>query len=531
MNEEEKEKIKTHDKQVNKNIVSNSDVDIKTVEQTIKVEENDSEEKNEVDTSSNFSYSDSDEDTGSETEETEKPKEILVSENQSESVEHKQDKKETQKNSHGESQAETEPTSRKTSEKKNVLKKITAVPLNIVKSGAKKAAGKVNPFDKKINKNDVSDSGVESVRLAYTSTKKTVKTVEQTIKTTQRTIKTTQKAISGTGKIIYKTGKFTGKVIVTAIKVTETVAVHVVASLMNPAIIVIVGAFFLLLMLLLMVVLLLSSAASAVVSNQNAYSTAAGLGNVAEQYAKGQEYFRIAADNRQAEFNAMIDNMYYDNNSLTTSSLVYMERTLPEPTIIYEKSFSTEERKNTLKSAWDISLTITETEALAIVYVYLEKQKNAEKQTDGGIYHVSYTQEVFDEILQKCVIYTDTVYEGQFCPDENCTRHVDYVPSPDWEYALNMLNEAANYDNQSTEESDLEYWGQQYEYWDNVLNSTSSTIEEVSYICEHQHSLHSIGLAFFTKEDIMNALEFTDNDKQWENLTEKGFESNPDITL
>lgn len=411
--------------------------------------------------------------------------------------------------------------------RKSIFKKIATGPLNIIKSNIQNVASKANPFDKNINKNDVSDSGVESVRLAYTSSKKAVKTVDRTIKTTHHTIKTTKDVINRTGKVIYKTGKFTEKAAITTMKVTKTVVVHVVASLINPVVIIIIAFGIILLMVSAMIVLLMGGGVSASRSINNAYSSAAGLVDILEQYQNAVDYFYTAVLNRQTDFNSIIDNLYYDYDNLPESSLVYMERTRPAPAIIYDKSFSVNERKETLKSAWDMSLTITSKEAIAIAYVYLEKEKNTANHTEGGIYEVTYTQEVFDLILTKCVTYSDTVYSGQYCPDENCTRHVEEIDNPDYYYALSRVNEAAdNYNNSGGDE----YWGQQYEYWSGVLDSTSPTIEQVTYICEHRHDLHSVGLAFFTKEDIMNALEFTDNDKKWEELTEKGFENNPDIS-
>ncbi len=64
----------------------------------------------------------------------------------------------------------------------------------------------------------------------------------------------------------------------------------------------------------------------------------------------------------------------------------------------------------------------------------------------------------------------------------------------------------------------------------NTMVSTPEKIEKVTYICEYKHDLHSIGLTFFDKETVMNALGFDNISKQWVELTEKGFESNPDIS-
>lgn len=409
------------------------------------------------------------------------------------------------------------------------LNKIANIPISVVKSSIKNGVSKANPFDKNINKDDVSDSGIESIRLGYTTIKKgknAIKTVDRTVKTTERTVRTTKNVVHQTAKVIYRTGKFTKRAIVVTAKVTETIAIHVTAALMNPVVIIVAGFGIILIMMMAMIILLIGGGASASSSIKNAYSSAAGLSNVSEQYQNAIDFFNTAIETRKAEFDAIIDDMYYDYNNLPESSLVYMKRTLPEPETIYEKSFSVDERKESLKSEWDMDLTISEVEAIAIAYVYLEKEKNTENHTEGGIYKISYTQEVFDLILTKCVTFVDTVSAGQYCPSGNCTRHVEIVDNPDYYYALNKVNEAA--DNYNASFSD--YWANEYVYWSNVLNNTPATIEQVTYICEHKHDLHSIGLAFFTKEDIMNALGFTDNDKQWEELTEKGFENNPDIS-
>ncbi len=91
---------------------------------------------------------------------------------------------------------------------KDATKKVAAAPVTMavqaVKGGVRSAISKANPFDKQINKNDVTDSGVESIRLAYTSVKKaknSIKTVSNTVRTTHRTIKTAGKAAKATVKI------------------------------------------------------------------------------------------------------------------------------------------------------------------------------------------------------------------------------------------------------------------------------------------------------------------------------------------
>lgn len=106
-----------------------------------------------------------------------------------------------------------------------------------VRSTIKTVFSKANPFDKNIDKNDVADTGTESIKLAYTSVKKgknTIKTVDRTVKTTQRTIRTVGSAVKNTGTVVYKATDFTVKSAIKASKFVGNAAVHVVASLMNP---------------------------------------------------------------------------------------------------------------------------------------------------------------------------------------------------------------------------------------------------------------------------------------------------------
>lgn len=438
-----------------------------------------------------------------------------------------------------------------------------------IKSTLKNAFSRANPFDKKINKNDVSDTGTETVRLTYRS----IKTVKKSVKTTQRTIKTTGSVVRSAGTVIYRTTAFTVKSAVAVSRAIGNLAVHTIAFMMNPAIIFFAIIIIIFITMTSFIVLLLGGSVSASNSNKQAYSSAAGLVDVPSQYQEGLEYLHTAIENQQNNFNSLIDSLYFDYDNLTYSDLVYMERTLPLPVKKYETSFATDDRKNALKSEWNISLT--ERELLAIAYVYLENQENISKGTKYGIYQVSFNQEVFNTIIAKCVVYSDNVYSGQRCPDENCTRHVEMLPNPDYvslqesadnlASAYNDWGEVATvlYDNSQIENSYAQsaHWnsvvqpmintwivkynrypstddngyafldvlGSEYEAVIEQLNNTPPEIEQVTYICEYQHNLHSVGLAFFDKETVMNALNFDDISKQWVELTETGFENNPDI--
>lgn len=442
-----------------------------------------------------------------------------------------------------------------------IAKKVVTTPVSAtvrtVKSTIKSAFSKANPFDKKINKEDVSDSGIESIRLANSG----IKTVKKSIRTTQSTIKTTGNIVKKTGTAIYKTAEITTKTTVAVAKFTGNVIVHAIASLTNPIVIIFIGFIIILLLCFGSVFMLLSGDNT----DKSARVNAAGLINVPEQYQSGLELLHTSLENHQNDFNSLIDSMYFNYDDLTNSSLVYMERTNPDGAkSIYEKSFATDDRKNSLKSEWNIPLT--DREFLAIAYVWLENEKNVSNNSQHGIYEVTYTEEVFDTIIEKCVVYNDTVYNGQKCPDENCTRHVEYIDNPDYQAAVERTDRShsawldwcdiaqAIYDNDGVTD-DIQWWinnwintynmspyysnygwdfvddlYNQYSYnWD-VMADTPEKIEKVTYICEYRHDLHSIGLAFFDKETVMNALDFDDISKQWVELTEKGFENNPYIS-
>lgn len=451
------------------------------------------------------------------------------------------------------------------SKKKSILK-------GKIKNTFKNAVSKANPFDKKINKNDVSDTGTEAVKLAYRSVKKgknSIKAVKRTVRTTKRTIKTVGSAIKGTGTAIYRTTAFTMKSVVTVSKIFGNVAVNTVAFLINPIVIVII-MFVISFVFIFGSILIVISGDD---TDKSARVNAGGLVDVSSQYQTGLGYLNTALENKQNEFNSLIDSLYFDYDNLTYSDLVYLERTKPAPSTIYQTSFATDERKNSLKSEWSISLT--EHELMAIAYVYLETVENTNNGTKYGIYKVAFNQEVFDTIVSKCVAYSDSVYGNQKCPDENCTEHIEMLPNPDYVSlqeqcdtladAYNDWGEVASalYDNSQFTNSNAQsaHWnsvvqpvlntwivkynrypvldnngydfldtlGSEYETTKEQLNNTPPEIEQVTYICEYQHNLHSIGLAFFDKETVMNALNFNDTTKQWVELTEKGFENNPDI--
>lgn len=442
----------------------------------------------------------------------------------------------------------------------------------------KDTVSKVNPLDKPVDKNNTNDTGIESIKLANKTIKdgkNTIKTVKSTVNTVEKTIRTTKSAVNASAKTVYKTARFTVKATVIITKFISTAVTNVVAFISNPVILLIAAFLIIVTITAAFVVMLLGGGASSSVTNGKAQAGAVGLGNVPLQYAKGIEYFDTAAEKRKNEFFSMIDAMYYNYDDLTHSDLVYMEKTSETSAITkYERSFSSDEEKTILKSAWDISLD--KNDALAIAYVYLEKKINEQNNTKRQIYEVKYTQEVFDTILSKCVTFSNNQYTNQACPDRICTAHVydnpdyqtafdnqatatnafndwygvvypymqEYASIPDgtaqsnyWDNNIQWRIDNWNYvysefvngyaDTSNFGQNYLTYLGELYENYSNILNNTPPYLIEEK--CDLLHTLNSIGLAVFSVDDIISALEFDASDIQWYELTKKGFESNPEL--
>lgn len=452
---------------------------------------------------------------------------------------------------------------------KNAAKKAIATSVSAAKGTAKSAVSKINPFDKPINKNDVTDSGTESAKLAYTSVKKgknAIKTVSRSVKTSVRTIKTVGDVAKTSGRVVYKTTQFAVKTAATTAKVTISATTHITAFLINPIVLVIL-VFLTICTTMIGGILTIIAGDSA---TKEATTSAAGLVEVDEQYNNGVNYFNTAYNNSKSSFNSLIDSLYFSYDDLTNSDLVNMKRLKSDSLqSSYGKGFALDSYKGTLKAAWNLSLDASE--VLAITYVYLEKEQNTAHETSLEIYKVSYTQEVLHRIISEYVSVSDTVSSGQKCPNGSCTQHVN----PEYQTALDNLNLSASayndwgdiiqyiaecysipdgnaqaqywelnvtwrIDNWNLVYSDfipvtpyytndgydfLSYLGTVYESYAAIEQSTPKTLDE----CEFKHDLHSIELRFYSSEDVMNSLGFTDAEKQWVELTKQGFAANPNI--
>lgn len=422
---------------------------------------------------------------------------------------------------------------------------------------------KANPLKKRVNKNDASATGIESIRLGYQvahQAKTTIRTAKTSIRTTKNTIRLAGSTVKRTAQAVRKTAIASYTVVKTTVKVGIFLFSHVIAIAMNPICWVLGILGLVLYTILSSVVLLLGATAEEQKESQAVYSNPVGLSDIPAELSQAVNYYRVACSGQKSEFANMIESFYYDSGNLSYSDLVYMVRNVPAAT--WSTSLATPTRKSQLINAWTVALP--EAEAVAIVYIDLQRQMNAVAGTETNTYEVSFTQEQFDSLLNVCAVHTDTLYYGQECPSKNCTRHVEIKPNPlyseyfnkanqyaaaynDWlgiidlmETADAMTYPASNYywnanvvpavnqwqiDNNLAAPSNwsnnngrtfADTLGNQYERYVGLANSTPKNIETPYYTCDHNHKLHSVGLNFYNASEVMTAYGFTEAEIAWE---------------
>lgn len=437
---------------------------------------------------------------------------------------------------------------------------------------------KANPINKRINKSDIADHGVESLRLANTA----YKTGKQTIKTTKTTIKTTEKSI----KLAGETAKNTKRTVVTTYRVVKatvifikdfTIALVTVAT--SPALWIVVAASVIIAVLISAAATLLGGASEYEEQVRQATNDPVALAeDMPEDIQDALGYFQTACDNQRNEYCGKINGLYYNINDLKNSDLVYMRRN--NPPAEFQKSYATDGKKTQLCEAWDVKIIAPE--ALAIVYVLLERAENEANGTEMDLYPIEYTQEAFDDLLDMCCETTEDVYERQECLTLDCSEEYEETPNPAYTIASTEYNTAVNryndflfnvapyseeyrsrleayYAANNNARSAMADWVtgayamlvQAFQNWESVfgvtgweineymdincmawlgdfvesayatLQSTPETIRTPRPVCEHLHDLHSLGLNFFNAEETMARYSFTDAELQWaENLTQ-----------
>ena len=463
--------------------------------------------------------------------------------------------------------------------RKDIAKGVVTAPAKVAASSfkrtAKDAVRRANPLDKQINKGDTADHGMESLRLAYRTGKKTV----QTAKSTAKTAKSTVKAVKKAPRVVVNIAKQTVNAVRKTVRVTAAVLTHVVAALINPVTWIILFCGVVIYVILSIVVIIMGGASTQDATQAISYTQQVGIDDTDMDEAR--EFYRLACDRNKGNFSNLINGLYYSASNLKNSDLVYMERNAVGTIRQYTRGFPTNTWKNSLIAAWLISLP--EEHAIAIAYVYLEKQENTAHGTEQQIYQIEYTQDVFNEIVDQAVRWSDTTYGHQQCAGNNCSEHHDRRPNPAYQAAQTEYTNCVNrrddfnamvvprandyarllnqYYNapppaQSAMQGALDNaWAmlvQAFRNWESVFGYTGWTIDEyigingsawlqqftdtawrtlqntdeyittTYYTCDHLHTLHSIGLYTYDKETVMTALGFTDADKEWENLIELG---------
>lgn len=451
------------------------------------------------------------------------------------------------------------------------------------KQAVKSAINKANPIAKPVNKNDVADHGVESLRMANTA----YKTGKRTIKTAKTTIQTTEKSIKlaeNTAKTTYRTTKRT---VVTTYRVVKATAIFIkdaVIALFTVA----SSPVFWIVAAIAVVIVLTYSAAGLLLGGASDYEEqmrqaandpVALADNIPEDIEDAVGYFRTACENHKNAFCEMINGYYFNIDDRKHSDLVYMKRNNP-PTE-WTKTYATDGKKEQLCAAWDVA--VIEPEALAIVYVLLERAENEANGTDMELYPIEYTQEAFDSLLDECCAVTEDVYERQECLTLDCSEEYDEAPNPayttaynNYIYEVNRYNsffadvapkseeyryrlETQNATSDSNARAAMQSWveaaytalSNAFRAWENdyehtgwavneymdinclawlggfvesaqtILNETPETIQTPRPVCAHEHDLHSVGLNIFNAEETMNRLHFTEAEMQWaENLTQ-----------
>lgn len=458
-------------------------------------------------------------------------------------------------------------------------KKLRKAAKNVV-SEAGRLSSEVLLHQRQTDENSITDTGSESVKLMNSTVhtgKNAIKTAKQTIKVTKNTIKTIKNApakIKRVAKATYKTAKATVKVIRATVQIATKVISHLVAAVSNPVVLIILLIVIVVVYIIFTCVTLLGGAAAGEAQTKRAYSEAAGLENVPEQLKQGMEMIKQCKEDKKKAYDQWIDNHYFDYNNLKDSDLIYMKRYDKDNNETeYRKGLASPEQKQVLKDALDWNSGIDDYEILAIAYVLAEKEKNEiDSNSEYRINKIEYTKELINKILDDKVVmyYNSYIYEWQECPDRNCSRKSER--NPEWDRAyhaqdklLNGYNEWVNdiipklqeysklpgtaqsayweynikwrLENWSIVYENDDVYGSYYPYTNNngidfskVLYQAysdwwdywQSGIPEyiITYVCEHKHKLHSNGLEFFNKEEVMNLLGFNDVDKYWEELTE-----------
>lgn len=431
--------------------------------------------------------------------------------------------------------------------------KPTKKALKIVKKGfvpVKRAIKKVDPLNQKINKNSTTDTGIEGIRLGVQG----VKTTEKTVKTTKKTVKT----VKNTGEAAAKTVKTAAKATVVVTKYT----CKAVAALADPYVL---GA----LAIIVLIILLINSfmlLISGETTNETAVAEPVALSDMVKQYEDAEKYYNTALSDRKQFFYDAIDKLtfYNEKDRIKDSDLISVAIHTSGNCIDIVKDYASDARKSNIKNNWNYQISDSDKNLyIAIAYCYMEKKINDENQTSFNIYEADFTQELFDELLEKTVSFSETVTEHQECPNRNCIR--DQKKYAEWQDVNRTFGDACAAFNEWTDIADdlangrdvpdwridnwktvyhevyeftqpviepyfdnngydyLDYLGERYE-WLGSENDRLYAIYDQSTDCAEEHNLYHYEVTFNSTDELMNILDFDDNYKAWVELIKTGFD-------
>ena len=292
--------------------------------------------------------------------------------------------------------------------------------------------------------------------------------------------------------------------------------------------------------------------------------------DVSEILESGEEYFNRAAEKQKNEYDALIDSLYFNTGDVQHCDLLFAVAT--PSGLNTDKVKADPQHKQAAKAIYDRS--VSELEAIALVYIYLEKQENEANGTEYDIYEVEFTDEIFDELLDDMVSWSDKVFEKQECPEKNCTIHIEERHNPEWDTAKEncdtsvnayyewrddiqpLIEKNAHIPSSTSQRQDwdnniqwrIDNWNLVYsslvgnaytsnygydclgeldrisDYYITNLNKTPETIVEQTTTCDREHDYHSIHLNVKTADQVMNTWNFNDTERQWYELTFNGLQ-------
>ena len=195
--------------------------------------------------------------------------------------------------------------------RKDIAKGIVAAPAKVAASAfkrtAKDAVRRANPLDRQINKGDTADHGMESLRLAYRTGKKTVQTAKSTAKSTAKTAKSTVKAVKKAPRVVVNTAKQTVNVVRKTVRVTAAVLTHVVAALINPVTWILLFFGMVIFVILSIVVIIMGGASTQDATQAISYTQQVGIDDT--DMDESREFYRLACERNKGNFSGLINGL------------------------------------------------------------------------------------------------------------------------------------------------------------------------------------------------------------------------------